>query len=110
MVICRTWVTEITSQHPNNQFRKRTYVPPCTELEMNMVECIEAYGIPASHHMCQAYINDFGECVHHEMAMRRSQIMQRERVKQILKGKRKPSEVFGPKPDPNAYLPGPFNP
>ena len=47
----------------NMFIRNRRDALECGELEMNALECLEAYGLRRGHKLCSNFVNDFRECV-----------------------------------------------
>lgn len=83
---------------------------PCSDLEMNAVECLEAYGTHKGVQKCWKYMEDFNECKQSSIRLMRRIIMREERAKQVLKGERKPSEFWGPKYSYDSFYTDTFTP
>lgn len=73
----------------------------CTRFEMNMMECLEAYGLDKGKVRCADLIDDFNECHYMTKQYLRHMAMEAERERQFKAGEIK--ERFAPPPHPNAY-------
>lgn len=71
-------------------------VHPCADMELNMHECYEAYGIGKGVKMCVGFHRDYTECSKRVKTEFRIFAMQVERAKKILKLEKKPSELYCP--------------
>ncbi|KAI9585760.1 NADH dehydrogenase [ubiquinone] iron-sulfur protein 5 [Glossina fuscipes] len=91
-------LTDLTGCLVNHQ----TY-DKCGELEMNMMECLEAYGGERGKKMCKDLIDDFGECVNMRKQMLRVEAMRKERFRQYRAGERKKEELYAESPRIDAY-------
>ncbi|KAH7646446.1 NADH dehydrogenase (ubiquinone) 15 kDa subunit [Dermatophagoides farinae] len=81
----------------------------CGDLEQDTLECLEAYGVRRGKKLCNDFLEDYKECMLQTMQRERNFLMKRERLKQVMRGERKPMEVFDPiKPPRDAYQSGPF--
>ncbi|KAI7690280.1 hypothetical protein SSS_03557 [Sarcoptes scabiei] len=81
----------------------------CNTLEQDALECLEAYGSRRGSRLCKEFIADFTECVTQFYQVERVTQMKRERIKQVLRGERKPMEVFDSiKPPRDSFQHGPF--
>ncbi|XP_037927831.1 uncharacterized protein LOC119662308 [Teleopsis dalmanni] len=94
----RTPFTDLTACLINHQ----TY-ETCGEMEMNMMECMEAYGLDRGRQKCADLIADFTECSNKTKQMKRYDAMRFERFKQNMKGERPKEEAFAPPPKIDAY-------
>ena len=106
----------------------------CGDLEMDALECMNTYGFLRGNKLCTSYVQDYRECVR-QLAqvsvippafqspvlninsfittpirqVQRVAIMKRERVKQVLRGERKMSEIYDSiQPPRDAFQFGPF--
>lgn len=59
---------------------------PCSDIEMNTVECLEAYGVIKGKERCIKYIEDLSECRHARLRQMRFYAMRMERIKKVAKG------------------------
>lgn len=59
---------------------------PCSDFELNTVECLEAYGAIKGAEKCAKFIEDLNECKHTRLRVMRKMIMQEERMKKVAKG------------------------
>ena len=75
----------------------------CGEREMNMMDCMEAYGIERGKKLCSDLIADFSECEKATLQMKRFKAMRMERHKQYLRGERSKEEHYAPPPRVDAY-------
>lgn len=83
---------------------------PCSDLELNTVECFEAYGVTKGMTKCVQYMEDLQECRFFKYRQLRFQAMKIERQKQILKGQRKLSEMYMPSYSYDSYFTDVFTP
>lgn len=65
----RSPFTDLTGSLINHQ----TY-DKCGELEMNMMDCLEAYGAERGQKMCKDLVDDFNECFTMHKQMLRFQV------------------------------------
>lgn len=83
----------------------------CSDFELNAVECVEAYGLQRGYHKCRDFLIDYDECLKNTVTRIRNEIMDEERVKQILKGNMSATKA---KSDENfkydSYIDGQFSP
>jgi len=81
----------------------------CNELEQDAIDCMNAYGVKRGSKLCESYLLDYKECTMQLMQKVRSNLMRRERLKQILRGERKLIDCFDSIKVPrDAYQTGPF--
>ncbi|XP_075981495.1 NADH dehydrogenase [ubiquinone] iron-sulfur protein 5-like [Anticarsia gemmatalis] len=59
----------------------------CQKQEMDVMDCLEAYGLGRGLKKCQAYLDEYYECHTLNKQYRRFIAMRRERERQISKGK-----------------------
>ncbi|RWS29325.1 uncharacterized protein B4U80_00412 [Leptotrombidium deliense] len=110
MPLLRTWVTEVFGYYPNFQYRNQGIASPCADLELNLLECMEASGTYRGYHMCYDFYEDFKECTAGHKQWRRGVIMRGEAAKQIIRGERKITELYGPPAARHSYYYYPMNP
>lgn len=67
----------------------------CSDLELNAMECMEAYGTIKGMTRCRPFFDDLHECRTQFYKKLRHKIMKQERLKQVLSGERKWSERYG---------------
>ncbi|XP_031632346.1 NADH dehydrogenase [ubiquinone] iron-sulfur protein 5 [Contarinia nasturtii] len=67
----------------------------CARFEMNMMECLEAYGVDKGRVKCADLIDDFNECHNMTKQFLRHMAMNAERQRR--------KEKYAPAPHPNAY-------
>ncbi|XP_005176323.1 NADH dehydrogenase [ubiquinone] iron-sulfur protein 5 [Musca domestica] len=73
----QTPFTDLTGSLINHQ----TY-DKCGEMEMNMMDCLEAYGADRGKKMCKDLIDDYNECFTMHKQMARFHAMRKERMRQ----------------------------
>lgn len=73
----------------------------CGKLELQAVECVEAYGIDKGLKACDVLLRDFRECVTGELQDRRLYAMYRERERQYKAGERQ--ERYFPPPNTETF-------
>ncbi|KAG6454846.1 hypothetical protein O3G_MSEX008878 [Manduca sexta] len=59
----------------------------CAKQEMDMADCLEAYGLIRGRRKCQMLIEDFAECQTLKKQFNRFILLRRERERQIASGK-----------------------
>ena len=69
-------------QMPTGDGRKAA----CADFELNLIECLEAYGITKGSNQCHKYFEDYHECKQDGLKNMRSYLMTLERYKKIAKG------------------------
>lgn len=74
--------TLVNGQGPYSHARKM----PCSDIEMNTVECLEAYGVIKGKERCAKYIEDLFECKQARLRKMRAYAMRLERAKKVVKG------------------------
>lgn len=94
----RSPLTDLTGNLLTHQWYGR-----CAELEMNLMECLEAYGKERGTQKCKDYIQDFKECSNRELQTRRAMAMRYERQRQYYTGERKEADRYAPAPPPESY-------
>lgn len=115
--LLRTPLTDLTSCLLNHQ-----HYGKCAQFEMEMVECMEAYGVHQGMKRCKPIMDDFNECVSMNKQIYRIfvsikcykffcqhrycflfifQAMDVERRRQYKAGERK--EIYAPPPRMDAY-------
>lgn len=68
--VFRTNFSEIFAPHfaYNQQFW--TLKMPCSDFQMNSIECVEAYGAVRGRRVCRKYLEDFAECMYNNKQVR----------------------------------------
>ncbi|XP_055918411.1 uncharacterized protein LOC129950501 [Eupeodes corollae] len=94
----RSPFTDLTGCLINHQ-----HYDKCGELEMNMMDCLEAYGMDKGVRVCSDLIGDFQECVGMNKQLLRFHAMRTERWKQYLRGERTKEELYAKGPRVDAY-------
>lgn len=82
----------------------------CSDVELNCMECLEAYGAIKGMHKCAKYIEDLQECKYMKLQQARAKAMWKERMKQVAYGKRAPKDYFVEPVPYDAYVYGTFWP
>ena len=83
---------------------------PCSQFELNSVECLEAYGMVKGSQECAQFLEDLRECRFGHYRMARKILLQAENYKQVVTGKIPFKERHG-KPLPyDSYICGTFYP
>ncbi|XP_037038881.1 uncharacterized protein LOC119076317 [Bradysia coprophila] len=90
----RTPLTDLTGCLHNFQGHKK-----CGPIEMNMIDCLEAYGMHMGSKKCKDLIEDFQECSGQQKQLKRVEAMRNERHRQYYFGDRKEHYAPGPKED-----------
>uniref|UniRef100_T1H6N3 Uncharacterized protein n=1 Tax=Megaselia scalaris TaxID=36166 RepID=T1H6N3_MEGSC len=75
----------------------------CGKMEMDMMDCLEAYGMERGKTVCADIIADFRECATSKKQMNRVIAMRHERLKQYYTGERKKEDLYAPPPRIDAY-------
>ena len=109
MPIIRTMWSDIMSTTTDNQMRALTRVSRCSEFQLNFFECLEAYGARAYANKCKDFYNDYLECGRARKQELYVEEMRRERIRQVVRGERKPTEFWGKKIPADAFQDGPFH-
>ncbi|XP_055694041.1 NADH dehydrogenase [ubiquinone] iron-sulfur protein 5 [Lutzomyia longipalpis] len=94
----RNIFTDITAGIPNCQ-----HYDKCGDFEVQMMECLEAYGTDVGRTKCADIISDFQECVLRKKQMLRFHAMRNERHRQWLTGERSSEEHYAPPPRVDSY-------
>lgn len=76
---------------------------PCREMELKMMDCLEAYGLDRGAQKCDAIIKDFQECAGRDKQSRRTLVMRLERNRQYYAGERKKEDLYAPAPTPDSF-------
>lgn len=92
----RTPLTDLTSTLIDHQQYHK-----CGTFEMDMMECLEAYGYDKGLTKCKDLCDDFKECLYMKKQMLRIEAMQKERARQYRAGERKVQ--YSPPPKEDAY-------
>lgn len=58
----RSPLTEMTGHWQSNQYREFGRRHRCANLELNAMECLEAYGYYRGERYCRDFIQDWDEC------------------------------------------------
>lgn len=77
--------------------------PRCATRELEVVDCMEAYGIYQGQTKCRILMDDFRECVTSTKQNHRINIMIDERDRQVADGERDPKDHYAKPPRPDSY-------
>lgn len=83
---------------------------PCMNMELNAMECLEAYGVVKGSQVCMKFLEDHRECKVARIRMMRLYIMRMERQKKLIKGDIKWADRWGKPYEWDSYVPGSFMP
>lgn len=86
--------TDITACLITHQWHGR-----CQKQELNLMECMEAYGLDRGFQVCTKYLRDFRECHTRRMQTKRFFSMRAERNKQYRSGEREKHYADSPRMD-----------
>lgn len=93
----RSPLSDLTGSLVNHQFYGR-----CADIEMQLVECMEAYGLTRSQQKCDTIMKDFRECTVREKQIKRYVAMRDERHRQYKAGERTKDNLYEPPPAPDS--------
>lgn len=96
----------VNGQGPWVDYRKQ----PCADVELNWVECLEAYGIINGRAKCKKFQEDLNECKHSRIRKMRFFAMKAERYKKILRGELTWAERVGKPYAYDSFIYGTFIP
>lgn len=82
----------------------------CANYELNVSECVEAYGSYKGGQMCQKFYEDLQECRASSIESMRQHLMRLERAKKVITGKIPWEKRLGPKYNSDAFIHGTFYP
>lgn len=94
----RSPFTDITGNLLTHQYSGR-----CQKFELDVMECLEAYGKDRGLVKCEALIRDFRECHTREKQTRRTFAMRNERNRQYAAGERSAENLYAPSPKPESF-------
>ena len=94
------------NQATTNEGRRET----CADIEINVSDCLEAYGLIKGRTECVKFIEDFQECKYAALRNMRYHAMRKERLKQIATGKRSWKDRWGKPIDFDSFTWGVFAP
>lgn len=86
------------------------YRMPCGDIELNAMECLEAYGAVKGQQRCKDFLDDLHECRHQGLRKMRWYAMRLERNKQVITGQRSLANKEGPKYAYDAFYETAFSP
>lgn len=96
----------MTAQGVNTNGRRDA----CGEFEINLAECLEAYGVAEGQYRCKKYSDDAHECRAGTMSQYRNYLMHVERAKKLATGKLPLSQRYGTPYPWDAFVDGSFVP
>lgn len=79
------------------------YFGRCADIEMKVVDCLEAYGLLRGKQKCDELIQDFNECSHRNKQNDRIKAMRYERERQWLRGERSKKNHYAPPPKDDSF-------
>ncbi|KDR22009.1 uncharacterized protein LOC110827397 [Zootermopsis nevadensis] len=94
----RSPFTDLTGSLINHQFYGK-----CEEMEMRMMNCLEAYGMDRGRTKCKDLHDDLQECFSHKKQKLRVKAMMAERERQFRAGERSKEEHYAKTPTLDAY-------
>ncbi|XP_069681988.1 NADH dehydrogenase [ubiquinone] iron-sulfur protein 5 [Periplaneta americana] len=94
----RSPFTDLTRDLVNHQLYGR-----CEEMEMRVMNCLEAYGADRGMKKCKDLIDDFQECSTRKKQMLRVAAMKEERERQYKAGERSKQDRYAEAPRIDAY-------
>lgn len=89
----RSPFTDLTGALVSHQFYGR-----CADIEMQLVDCMEAYGLTRSKQKCALLMEDFKECAFRDKQTKRYIAMRQERKRQYNDGERSKDKLYEPGP------------
>lgn len=75
----------------------------CADLELKLLDCMEAYGINRAETKCETLIKDFNECNSRSKQINRCLAMRKERLRQYKEGERTKENLYAPTPSFDSY-------
>lgn len=75
----------------------------CAKMEMDVIDCMEAYGMDKGLEKCDALIQDFKECAARQKQLKRSYAMRYERQRQYWAGERSKENLYAPSPKIDSF-------
>lgn len=94
----KSFFTDLTGDHFSNQ-----YFGECADLEMKLLDCLEAYGMHKGIRKCEVLMEDFKECVYKRKQFDRIFAMRTERHRQRFSGERSKENHYAPGPKDDSY-------
>ncbi|XP_063994243.1 NADH dehydrogenase [ubiquinone] iron-sulfur protein 5 [Diachasmimorpha longicaudata] len=94
----KTPITDIFSNLHNFQNH-----PDCAIRELELVDCLEAYGPQHAERKCRVLMADLKECVFRTKQRHRLVIMSGERHRQVCDGERDPANKYAKPPPMDTY-------
>lgn len=83
---------------------------PCSDMELNAGECLEAYGMVKGQERCAKFVEDLYECRFQWKSKMRYHIMRMERCKKVAKGEIPITDRWGQKYHYDSFVTGTFSP
>lgn len=94
----RSPLTDLTGCIMNHQWYGR-----CGEMELKMIDCVEAHGLDRAREKCDTLLKDFQECASRNKQNQRTFDMRWERNRQYYAGERTKEEMYAPGPKPTSF-------
>lgn len=94
----RSPLTDLTGAIVSHQ-----WYSPCADMELKVLDCLEAYGLDRGIQKCDVLIEDFNECALKTKQFKRIVAMRIERQRQYLKSERSKEDHYAKGPAPDSY-------
>lgn len=94
----KCFMTDLTGDHFSSQYFGR-----CANLELKVLDCMEAYGLHRGLKKCEDLMLDYKECVHRIKQFNRVEAMRNERYRQWHSGERSKENRYAPGPKDDSY-------
>ncbi|KAB0803520.1 hypothetical protein PPYR_02663 [Photinus pyralis] len=75
----------------------------CADMELKVMDCLEAYGVDKGRKKCDTLIQDFQECASRKIRNQRIIEMRQERHRQYKAGERSKEDLYVPTIKTNGY-------
>lgn len=97
------WLRSFATDLTGDQFSSQ-YFGQCADMEMKLLDCLEAYGLNRGLKKCEDLMQDFKECVYKKKQFDRIVAMRMERHRQWFKGERSSENHYAPGPKDDSYV------
>lgn len=94
----KSFATDLTGDLFSTQ-----YFGQCADLEMKLLNCLDAYGLNRGLKKCEDLMVDFKECVYKTKQLDRISAMRNERQRQWKNGERNNENRYAPGPQADSY-------
>ncbi|CAG9862916.1 unnamed protein product [Phyllotreta striolata] len=75
----------------------------CADLELKVMDCLEAHGLNKGVQVCKDIMDDFKECAYRAKQQKRYTAMVKERERQYAAGERTKEDRYAPGPPTDSY-------